>query len=93
MRAINASPSVSDFSLYHSLKPSLINEASVCPEMVAWGSDQGRSFSETTGVAALRRGFPKGENADLEPKMPFPNVYSTFSSGYLAPFQAKTPPE
>jgi hypothetical protein len=41
------------------------------PEMVGWGSDQGRSISETTGVAALRRGFQKRENADPGPKMPF----------------------
>jgi hypothetical protein len=41
--------------------------------MVDCGADQGRSFLETGGVAALRRGFSKGEKADLGRKMPFLN--------------------
>jgi hypothetical protein len=39
--------------------------------MVACGSDQGRSDFETAGVAWLRRGFQKSENAELGRKMPF----------------------
>jgi hypothetical protein len=46
---------------------------SVHPEMVDCGSDQGRSDFETAGVAALRRGFQKSENADMGRKMPFPD--------------------
>jgi hypothetical protein len=42
--------------------------------MAACGSDQGRSVIETTGVAALRRGFQQGENADMGRKMPFLDV-------------------
>jgi hypothetical protein len=44
---------------------------SVHPEMVACGSDQGRSFLATAGVAALRRGLPEREIAGLGRKMPF----------------------
>jgi hypothetical protein len=40
-------------------------------EMVDFGSGQGRSDFETAGVAALRRGFRKSENAGLGQKMPF----------------------
>jgi hypothetical protein len=40
--------------------------------MVDCGSDQDRSVSATAGVAALRRGLPKRENAGLGRKMPFP---------------------
>jgi hypothetical protein len=43
---------------------------SVHPELVDCGSSQGRSVLETAGVAALRRGFPKRENAGLGRKMP-----------------------
>jgi hypothetical protein len=46
---------------------------SVHSEMVDCGSDQGRSDFETAGVAALRRGFQKRENADMGRKMPFPD--------------------
>jgi hypothetical protein len=42
-----------------------------CPETVDFGSGQGRSDSETGGVAVLRRGFQKSENAGLGQKMPF----------------------
>jgi hypothetical protein len=41
-------------------------------EMADCVSDQGRSDLETGGVAALRRGFPDRENAELGRKMPFP---------------------
>ena len=41
------------------------------PEMVDCGPDQGRSEFETTGVAALRRGFQRRENTALGRKMPF----------------------
>jgi hypothetical protein len=41
--------------------------------MVDCGSDQGRSDFETAGVARLRRGFQKSENADMDRKMPFPD--------------------
>jgi hypothetical protein len=44
---------------------------SVRPEIVAFGSDQGRSEFETAGVALLRRGFQKSENAGLVQKMLF----------------------
>jgi hypothetical protein len=44
---------------------------SVHPEMVDFGSGQGRSDFETAGVARLRRGFQKSENAGLVRKMPF----------------------
>jgi hypothetical protein len=43
------------------------------PEMVAWGSDQGRSAFETAGVVCLRRGFQKRKNADMGRKTPFPD--------------------
>ncbi len=39
--------------------------------MVDFGSGQGRSAFETTGVAWLRRGFQKRENAGLGRKMSF----------------------
>jgi hypothetical protein len=39
--------------------------------MVDFGSGQGRSDFETTGVVRLRRGFQKRENAGLGRKMPF----------------------
>jgi len=44
---------------------------SLQPGMVGCGSDQGRSILETAGVAVLRRGVPKSENADLGLKVPF----------------------
>ena len=44
---------------------------SVHPEMVDFGSGQGRSDLLTAGVAALRRGFIRRENTGLEQKMPF----------------------
>jgi hypothetical protein len=47
--------------------------AGVHPEMVDCGSDQGRSDFATAGVARLRRGFQKSENADMGRKMPFPD--------------------
>jgi len=37
----------------------------VHPEMVDFGSGQGRSLFATGGVAALRRGLQKDENAGL----------------------------
>ncbi len=37
----------------------------VHPEMVDFGSGQGRSVFATAGVVGLRRGFQKGENAAL----------------------------
>jgi hypothetical protein len=40
-------------------------------EMVDFGSGQGRRLFATTGVAALRRGLQKDENADPGRKMPF----------------------
>ena len=43
----------------------------VHPEMVDFGSGQGRSDFETAGVVKLRRGFQKSENAGLGQKMPF----------------------
>ncbi len=42
-------------------------------EMIDFGSGQGRRLFATTGVAALRRGLQKDENADLARKMPFLN--------------------
>jgi len=39
--------------------------------MVDLGSGQGRSDFATAGVAALRRGLQKSENAGLGRKMPF----------------------
>ena len=48
---------------------------SVHPEMVDCGSDQGRSVLATAGVAALRRGLTKRENAGLGRKMPFVDGY------------------
>ncbi len=39
--------------------------------MVDCGSAQGRIVMATTGVAALRRGLPKRENAGLGCKRPF----------------------
>jgi hypothetical protein len=50
-------------------KPTTIGN--VFPEVVDFVSGQGRSDLETGGVAGLRRGFPKGENAGRERKMPF----------------------
>jgi hypothetical protein len=43
--------------------------------MVNCGSDQGRRIFETGGVAALRRGFHKYENAELGRKAPFMEEY------------------
>ena len=43
----------------------------VDPQVVDFGSGQGRSEVETAGVAALRRGFQPNENAGLGRKMPF----------------------
>jgi hypothetical protein len=37
-------------------------------------SGQGRRIFQTTGVAALRRGSEKSENAGLECKMRFPQL-------------------
>jgi hypothetical protein len=45
--------------------------SSVRPETVDFGSGQGRSELETAGVAALRQGFPRSENAGRGQKMPF----------------------
>jgi len=39
--------------------------------MVDFGSGQGRSAFEITGVATLHRGFQKRENTGLGRKMPF----------------------
>jgi hypothetical protein len=44
----------------------------VRPEMVDFGSGQGRSAFETAGVAGLRRGFQMRENAGMGRKVPFP---------------------
>ena len=43
----------------------MLFKTSVRPEMVDFGSDQGRSEIETAGVALLRRGFQLSENAEL----------------------------
>jgi hypothetical protein len=48
-----------------------LNLVRVHPEMVACGSDQGRTVLATAGVVALRRGLPKRDNAGLGRKMPF----------------------
>ena len=45
----------------------------VYPEMVDFGSRQGRSPFATAVVVSLRRGSQKGENAVLGQKMPFPD--------------------
>jgi len=42
----------------------------ILSEVVDCGSDQGRSVFATGGVAALRRGWRKRENAGLGRKMP-----------------------
>jgi hypothetical protein len=39
--------------------------------MVDFGSGQGRSIFETAGVAQLRRGFQRGENAGMGAKDAF----------------------
>jgi hypothetical protein len=44
--------------------------------MVDFGSGPGRSLFVTGGVAALRRGLQKDENAGLGRKMPFPDGHS-----------------
>jgi hypothetical protein len=44
---------------------------SVHPEMVDFGSRQGRSSFATAGVVRLRRGLQNGENAVLGQKMLF----------------------
>ncbi len=41
------------------------------PEMVDFGSGQGRRALGTAGLARRRRGFQKRENAGLGRKMPF----------------------
>jgi hypothetical protein len=43
----------------------------VRPEMVDFGPGQGRSDFATGGVARLRRGWQKSENAGPGRKMPF----------------------
>ena len=54
------------------LVPSPISHLfSVHPEMVDFGSGQGRSLFTATGVAALRRGLQKNENVGLDRKTPF----------------------
>jgi hypothetical protein len=50
--------------------------------MVDCGSDQGCSQLETAGVAALRRGFPIGENADMGHKMPFMDEHYLWGNGF-----------
>jgi hypothetical protein len=45
-------------------------------EMVDFGSGQGRNDFETTGGAALRRGFQNRENTGLGQKMPFPDGHA-----------------
>ena len=50
---------------------------SVHPELVDFGSRQGRSPFATAVVVGLRRGSQKGENAVLGQKMPFPNGHLT----------------
>jgi len=47
----------------------------VHPEVVDFGSGEGRSDLETGGVAGLRRGFPKSENAGRGRKMPAMDGY------------------
>ena len=44
--------------------------------MADFGSGQGRRLFVTGGVAALRRGLQKDENAGMDRKMPFPNGHS-----------------
>jgi hypothetical protein len=51
---------------------------SVHPEMVDFGSGQGRSDFETTSVARLRRGFQQSENAGRGQKMPFMDRHSLY---------------
>jgi hypothetical protein len=53
---------------------------SVPSEVVDFGSGQGRNDLETAGVAGLRRGFPKSENAGWDRKMPFLNGHYLDSS-------------
>jgi hypothetical protein len=55
----------------HRKMPFMDGRSSGRPEMVDFGSGQSRSAWETASVAALRRGFPKSENAGRVRKMPF----------------------
>jgi hypothetical protein len=61
-----------DFQFAHyRVKTTDNSQQRVHPEMVDFGSGQGRSDVETGGVAALRRGYQQSENAGLGQKMPF----------------------
>jgi hypothetical protein len=53
---------------------------SVHPEMVSFGSGQGRSALEPAGVSALRRGIQGRENTGLGRKMPFLRALSITSA-------------
>jgi hypothetical protein len=44
---------------------------SVHPEVVDWGSDQGRTVLSTAGAGALRRELAERENAGPARKIPF----------------------
>ena len=59
------------------IEPKDLFEMAFCilPEMVDFASGQGRSDFATAGVAALRRGLQRRENAGLEQKMPFLDGY------------------
>ena len=48
-----------------------VTRNSIPPEMADFGSGQSRSLFAARGVATLRRGLQKDENADLGRKMPF----------------------
>ena len=58
---------VRSFIIISSAHPEIyiVHKLSFHPEMVDFGSGQGRSLFATTGVAELRRGLHKDENAGL----------------------------
>jgi hypothetical protein len=56
--------------------------------MVDCGPDQGRSEVETTGVAALRRGFQPSENTELGRKMPLMDGHELTVQQPLYPIEA-----
>ena len=56
-------------------KDAVCGTSSVLLEVVDWRSDQGRSPIDTAVVAALRRGWRSGENAELGAKTPLPAAH------------------
>ena len=67
-------------------KGSIVVQATCLGE--AFAKTEGRSNFETTGVAALRREFQKGNNTGLGRKMPFVDGHCfglRLSSTYVAP--------